>query len=72
MPSRLSAARRIGDPAPVKVIHLKLPTTTAAAAPAPAPAASPGFWAAASTTEKVAIVGAGGLAVLLLYLALKK
>ena len=45
---------------------------TAVRASAPAPSAAPGFWESASDLEKVAIVGGGLGAALLLYLALKK
>jgi hypothetical protein len=70
--SRLSSSARIGDPVKVIKLTLRPPAAPAPAAPilaaAPAPA---GFWESASTTEKVVIVGAGGLAALILYFALK-
>lgn len=62
-----------------QTLVLKLsPPSPAAAAAAQAPAApaqpttTPGFWESASTGEKVAIVGAGAGALLLLFLAMKK
>jgi len=69
--SRFSSARRIGDP--IKIIHLTLRPPPAPSAPvrATAPSNAPGFWSSASTTEKVVIVGAGALALALLYSALK-
>jgi hypothetical protein len=69
--SRFSSARRIGDP--IKVIHLTLKPPPAPNAPilAAAPSSAPGFWANASTTEKVVIVGAGALAAIVLVSAFK-